>query len=178
MLQYDDVISYDNRSSKKKGKLRLPISKLHAIAEEVSKIPLNLGNPATRMSRIYSQAETWIGNYYALMKRCGVECSYVPPSVDTSVEAIELLNIDDLDEAVSDADSDIPFDLSEVVEMRNILEKAQLWMDKATAIAPSDDAPKKGGKEKHSLENFCKKLLQFLSILQQTLTVYWQYKRR
>ena len=117
------------------------------------------------MSRIYSQAETWIGNYYALMKRCGVECSYVPSSVDTSVEAMELLNIDDLDEAVSDADSDIPFDLSEVVEMRNILEKAQLWMDKATAIAPSDDAPKKGGKEKHSLEEITELLQEAPTIL-------------
>jgi len=118
--QYDDVISYDNRS-KKKGKLRLSISKLHAIAEEVNKIPLNLGNPATRMNRIYSQAEAWINKYYALVKRCGIECSYVPPGV-SSTESIELLNIDDLDEAVSDADSDIPFDLSEVVEMRKILE--------------------------------------------------------
>lgn len=142
------------------------MSKLHAIAEEVSKIPLNLGNPATRMSRIYSQAETWIGNYYALMKRCGVECSYVPPSVDTSVEAMELLNIVDLDEAVSDADSDIPFDLSEVVEMRNILEKAQSWKDKATAIAPSDDdAPKKGGKEKHSLEEITELLQEAPTII-------------
>ena len=127
------------------------MSKLHAIAEEVSKIPLNLGNPATRMNRIYSQAETWINRYYALVKRCGIECSYVPPGA-ASNESIELLTIDDLDEAVSDADADIPFDLSEVVEMRKILEKAQEWVEKATAIAPSDEAPKKGGKEKHSLD--------------------------
>lgn len=161
--QYDDVISYDNRS-KKKGKLRLSISKLHAIAEEVNKIPLNLGNPATRMNRIYSQAEAWINKYYALVKRCGIECSFVPPGV-SSVESIEMLNIDDLDEAVSDADSDIPFDLSEVVEMRNILEKAQEWVEKACAIAPSDDAPKKGGKEKHSLEEIADLLDEAPTIL-------------
>lgn len=157
------MISYDNRS-KKKGKLRLPMSKLHAIAEEVSKIPLNLGNPATRMNRIYSQAETWINRYYALVKRCGIECSYVPPGA-ASNESIELLTIDDLDEAVSDADADIPFDLSEVVEMRKILEKAQEWVEKATAIAPSDEAPKKGGKEKHSLDEISDLLEEAPSIL-------------
>jgi len=149
ILQYDDVVSYDNRS-KKKGKLRLPISKLHEIAEEVNKIPLNLGNPATRMNRIYSQAEAWVNKYHVLVKRCGIECSYVPPGA-ASNESVELLTIEDLDEAVSDADADIPFDLTEVVEMRSILEKAQEWVEKATAIAPSDDTPKKGGKEKHSL---------------------------
>ena len=143
----------------------MSISKLHAIAEEANKIPLNLGNPATRMNRIYSQAETWINRYYALIKRCGIECSYVPPGA-ASNEPIELLTIDDLDEAVSDADADIPFDLSEVVEMRNILEKAQEWVEKATAIAPSDDdAPKKGWKEKHSLDEISDLLEEAPSIL-------------
>jgi hypothetical protein len=127
----------------------LSMSKLHSIAEEVNKIPLNLGNPALRMNRIYSQAESWIKKYYALVQRCGIECSYVPPDAGASFEPVGLLNIDDLDEAVSDADSDIPFDLSEVVEMRKILEKSQIWVDKASAIAPSDGS--KGGKEKHSL---------------------------
>ena len=162
-FQYDDVISYDNRS-KKKGKLRLPISKLHAIAEEVNKIPLNLGNSATRMNRIYSQAETWVNSYHALVKRCGIECSYVPPGA-SSKEPIELLTIDDLDEAVSDADSDIPFDLSEVVEMRSILKKSQDWIERATAIAPSDDAPKKGWKEKHSIEEIAALLEEAPAIL-------------
>lgn len=162
-LQYDDVISYDNRS-KKKGKLRLSISKLHAIAEEVNRIPLNLGNPATRMNRIYSQAETWVNKYYPLVKRCGIECSYVPTEA-ASNESIELLTIVDLDEAVSDADADIPFDLSEVVEMRNILEKGQEWVEKATAIAPADDAPKKGWKEKHSLKEISDLLEEAPSIL-------------
>ena len=142
----------------------MSIAKLHAIAEEVNRIPLNLGNSATRMNRIYSQAETWVNNYYALVKRCGIECSYVPPGA-TSSKSIELLNIDDLAEAVSDAEADIPFDLSEVVEMRNILEKAQTWVEKATAIAPSDDTPKKGWKEKHSLEEIADLLEEAPTIL-------------
>lgn len=141
----------------------MSISKLHAIAEEVNKIPLNLGNPATRMNRIYSQAETWINKYYPLVKRCGIECSYVPP--EAASNSIELLTIVDLDEAVSDADADIPFDLSEVVEMRNILEKGQEWVEKATAIAPADDAPKKGWKEKHSLKEISDLLEEAPSIL-------------
>ena len=76
-----------------------------------------------------------------------------------------MLTIEDLDEAVSDADADIPFDLTEVVEMRSILEKAQEWVEKATAIAPSDDTPKKGGKEKHSLEEIADLLDEAPTIL-------------
>ena len=144
------------------------MSKLHTIVEEVNKIPLNLGNPATKMNRIHSQAEEWMKDNYGLIKRCGIVCSYVPPDSvadddDAATKAKESeeetkgkITIDELSEAVDEADSDLSMDLEVVVQMRELLEKAQEWIDQVNAIvAPSskpDSRKKGGGVEKHSME--------------------------
>jgi len=148
--KYDDVISYDSR---RKGKLCLPMSKLHAIVEEVNRIPLNLGNPSTKMNRIFLQADEWMKKYHPLINRCGIECTYTPAGAESmQEESIKPLKIDELSTAVADADSDISVDLEEVIKMKELLEKAQIWRDQVNTVAPKRDARKKGKQEKHSMK--------------------------
>ncbi|KAL7542987.1 hypothetical protein ACHAXR_013288 [Thalassiosira sp. AJA248-18] len=142
----NDVISYDSR---RKGKLCLSMSELHTIAEEVNQIPLNLGNPSTKINRIFSQADEWMKQYYPLIKRCGIECAYVPTGANSlPEESTKPLKVEELSEAVTDADSDVSVDLEEVVKMKELLEKAQIWIDQVNAVAPKKDPRKKGKQEK------------------------------
>ena len=131
----------------------LPMSKLHTIVEEANQIPLNLGNPATKMNRIFTACDEWMGTYYPLVKRCGIECTYTPTHVESELveDSARTLKIEELSTAVSDADSDLSIDLEVVVKMRQILEKAQSWIDKVDDIAPKKDAKKKGKQDKHPL---------------------------
>ena len=131
----------------------LPMSKLHTIVEEANQIPLNLGNPATKMNRIFTACDEWMGTYYPLVKRCGIECTYTPTHVVSELveDSARTLKIEELSTAVSDADSDLSIDLEVVVKMRQILEKAQSWIDKVDDIAPKKDAKKKGKQDKHPL---------------------------
>ena len=131
----------------------LPMSKLHTIVEEVNQIPLNLGNPATKMNRIFTACDEWMETYYPLIKRCGIECTYTPTNVESGLveDSARTLKVEELSTAVSDADSDLSVDLEVVVKMRQILEKAQSWIDKVDDIAPKKDAKKEGKQEKHPL---------------------------
>ncbi|KAL7552739.1 hypothetical protein ACHAWF_015978, partial [Thalassiosira exigua] len=149
--KYDDIINYDSRRS---GKLCLPMSKLHTIVEEVNQIPLNLGNPATKLNRMFSQADEWMNTYYGLVKRCGIECDYVPSSASKLQEGVaKPLKIEELTAAVADADSDLSINLEVVGLLRERLEKAQIWVEKANTVAPRKDPRRKGKQqEKHSLK--------------------------
>lgn len=150
-IQYDDILSNDSRRN---GKLCLPMSKLRAIVDDVNRIPLNLGNQATKICRIFSQADEWMVKYYPLMTRCGIECSYTPADAESmAVESTKSLKIEELSEAVADAHSDLSVDLEEVVKMREILEKTQSWIDQVNAIATKSDARKKGKQAKHTMED-------------------------
>lgn len=128
----------------------MPLSKLQTIVEDVNKIPLNLGNPATKMIRIFSQAEEWMEKYYPLLKQCGVECSYVPSNVDEDSEETVSVKIDRLHEAVSDADAELSFDLDEVIRLKEIVQTAQTWIDKALAFSSKKESSSSSKKKRPS----------------------------
>ncbi len=119
------------------------MSKLHDIITELNRIPLNLGNPSVKINRIYSQAEEWMRNYFSLVKRCDIECSYSPCNDAEELVSEEAVKIAELEEAVSSAQSDISVDLEEAIQMKDLLKKAQLWMEKSSAIVPKRSARKK-----------------------------------
>ena len=148
-LQYDNYISQDNRG--KKSRLSMPLSKLQAIVEEANRIPLNIGNPATKMMRIFSQAEEWMEKYYPLLKMCGIECSYVPSSTDDDdTEMASTIKIDQLHEAVSEADSELSIDLEEVVRLKAVVQKTQTWIDKSSVFTSKNNPAMLTGKKKQA----------------------------
>lgn len=119
------------------------MSQLQTIITEVNQIPLNLGNPSTKMNRIFSQAEEWMNTYYSLVKRCGIECGYTPPDNAMDAKSEAPVKVEELEEAIAVAESDISVELEEVIKMKEILEIAQLWLDKASVIAPKRNVRKK-----------------------------------
>lgn len=159
-MKYDDYISQDNRG--KKSRISMPLSKLRIIVEEINKIPLNLGNAATKMTRIYSQSEDWIQKYYPLLKQCGIECSYTPSILEEDCDATGAVTMDQLDEAVSDADAELSIDLEEVLNLKGVVKTTQSWIDKASVFSSKKDTTnsttgkkKKGSNssdDKHSME--------------------------
>ena len=150
-IQYDGILSNDSRRN---GKLCLPIYKLRAIVDEVNRIPLNLGNQATKICKMFSQADEWMMKYYPLMARCGIECSYTPADAESmAIEPTKPLKIEELSSAVADADSDLSVDLEEVVNMRVILEQTQNWIDQVNGISTKTDTRKKGKQAKYTMED-------------------------
>jgi hypothetical protein len=115
--------------------MSMPLSRLQTIVQDASQIPLNLGNPSAKISRIFSQAEEWVEKYYHLLKQCGVECSYVPSNIATGSELSNPVKIDRLHEAVSEADTELSVDLEEVMRLKEVLLRAQSWIDKSSAIS-------------------------------------------
>lgn len=186
LLQYDDVISYDNR---RKGKQVLAMSKLQTIVEEVNRIPLNIGNSATKINKIFSQAEEWMGTYYPLIKRCGIECTFTPTVSEDPMsedESTKPLKLDDLLEAVTDADSDLSIDLEVVVKMRKIVKSVKVWVDRVDEVAPKKDDTKRKQQEKHPISELSDLISESSTIivdvheeverlkLEQSTTVSWR----
>ena len=112
----------------------MPLSKLQTIVEEVNKIPINIGNSATKMIRLFAQAEEWMEKYYHLLKLCDIQCSYIPPTVDQDLDLTGSAKIDQLQEAVSEAESELSVDLEEVIRLKEIARTTQSWIDRAAVF--------------------------------------------
>ena len=125
------------------------------MASEVSLIPLNLGTSASKISKAFAQADEWIRTHHPLLVRCGIESSYVPSDVTAPAGVSGPLRLEEITEALSDADSDIPYDLDVVVSLRKVEERAQDWLEQAAEVAPKEGEKDEGGnsgEEKHSME--------------------------
>lgn len=131
----------------------MPLSKLQTIVEEVNKIPMNVGNSATKMIRLFAQAEEWMEKYYHLLKLCGIECSYIPSSVDRDLDLTETAKIDQLQEAVSEADSELSVDLEEVIKLKEIARTTQSWIDRAAVFYSETPTSATSVKKKRSANN-------------------------
>jgi len=165
--KYDEYISGDNR--RKDSRIRVSMSKLHAIISELNRIPLNLGNPSVKINRIYSQAEEWMMNYFSLVKRCGIECSYSPNNGADEIGADKAVKIAELEEAVYSAESDISVDLEEAIEMKDLLKKTQLWMEKSSAIVPKRSARKK--KRGNGVNEEKHKMMEISNLIEEAATI-------
>ncbi len=127
---------------------------------------MNLGNPAIKMNRIFSQAHEWMKKYYPLIKRCGIECTYVPTAAEVVGEKSRIpLKINDLSTAIADADSDLTIDLDVIVRLRDILNQAQSWIDRVNSVAPKHEARKKGKPENHTMKDLSDLIEESMSIM-------------
>ena len=104
------------------------------------------------MNRIFSQADEWMKKYYPLIKRCGIKCNYIPAGADSASDDSSKPLMSELSTAVTDADSDVSVDLEVVVKIRELLERAQIWISQVNTVAPKKDPRKKGKQEKRSMK--------------------------
>lgn len=113
-VENKSYIDGDNRKSGKRPSLSIPT--LRQIVEKGNAIYALLGNALNKMSRILLQAEEWLETYRSLVNRC---------ATGEQVEVSELMN------AVSSANSDVALDLHEAQELGRLAEKVQSWFEAA-----------------------------------------------
>jgi PLU-1-like protein/PHD-finger len=109
-----DFIDGDNRKSGKRPSLSIP--SLRLIVEKGNAIYALLGSALNKMSRILLQAEDWLETHRSLVTRC---------ETGDQVEVSELMN------AVSSANSDVALDLHEAQELGRLSEKVRSWFEAA-----------------------------------------------
>jgi hypothetical protein len=128
--QYGDYIDGDNR--RKEARKSISIQTLRRIDKEASQIYANMGNSATKISKILAQAETWFSTYKSLLKRCRIVADVDGDSDDlhSSVE------ISELEHSVDEAQSSIPIDIEEALKLKGILEAVDHWRQQVAMIAP------------------------------------------
>jgi hypothetical protein len=117
----------DNRKNQRRS--CLSIEKLRQIAEEGISIHANIGNYTSKITRILAQAETWYEQYQHLLVRCNLE-GFTNGSPPSCVELSEMTK------AVESASSDVSLDLDEAVELKNMMEKIEKWIDRVSIVAP------------------------------------------
>ena len=154
-------------------------------------MPINLGNPSIKMNRIFCQADEWIKKYISLIKRCGIESPYIPSGVEMPLGSIVPVKIAELNTAVADAESNLSVDLDELIQMKELGKKAQIWIEKASSIAPKRNVRKKkratnAKEEKHSIQEISKLINEASTIsldisdelerlkIEQSVTLSWR----
>jgi hypothetical protein len=107
----------------------LSIEKLRKIAEEGNSIHANIGNGASKISRILAQAEIWYEQHRPLLVRCNLKES-TTHSPRSCVELAELTK------AVDSSASDVALDLDEAVELKKLLKRTEDWFERVSMVAP------------------------------------------
>jgi hypothetical protein len=107
----------------------LSLAKLRKIVEEERSIFANIGNSASKISRILAQAESWYDEHQPLLIRCKLEPSG-SKSPQSYVELAEMVK------AVESAAADISLDLDEAARLKQLVEKVRKWFDRVAIVAP------------------------------------------
>ena len=115
------------------------------IVDEADKIPCNLGNPYTKISRIHNEASEWMVENDNLLKRCGIVGSLPESSSEHKPVSIEEVNA-----AVESANNDISVDLEEAKSLEEMASKSQSWFDQVADVAPVKRSKRVVGKKNDS----------------------------
>lgn len=115
------------------------------IVDEADKIPCNLGNPYTKISRIHNEASEWMEENDNLLKRCGIVGSFPESSSEHKPVSIEEVNA-----AVESANNDISVDLEEAKSLEEMASKSQSWFDQVADVAPVKRSKRVVGKKNDS----------------------------
>eukprot|EP00980_Cylindrotheca_fusiformis_P010998 scaffold2526_cov131-Cylindrotheca_fusiformis.AAC.14 len=118
----------DNRRNQCRSCLSL--AKLRTIVEAERRIFANLGNAASKISRILAQSENWYKKYKSLLVKCNLE----PLGGTDDQTRVEL---SEMEEAVESAEAEISLDLEEAVALKRLVEKTRKWFDRVAIVAPS-----------------------------------------
>ena len=115
------------------------------IIDEADKIPCNLGNPYTKISRIHNEASEWMEENDNLLKRCGIVGNLPESSSEHKPVSIEEVNV-----AVESANNDISVDLEEAKSLEEMASKSQSWFDQVADVAPVKRSKRVVGKKHDS----------------------------
>ena len=95
---------------------------------EGKSIHANIGTGITKMSRVLAQATAWHQKYFSVLVRTG----QIHPN-DSPTGHISIV---EMNEAVSAATREISLDIKEALAIRDLVKRAQQWMDKVILAAP------------------------------------------
>jgi hypothetical protein len=112
----------ENMSGQKRAKL----------VDEGNLIYANIGCSASgKMSRILAQAESWHDEFGNLLVRSGV--SAAPLTTDCPNR---LVTLEEVNDAVESAASNVSLDLDEALALKDLGERIQRWQDRVLVAAP------------------------------------------
>lgn len=179
--KFRQYIEGDRRRPSTRCVVSLPL--LRQVVAELNEIPANLGNPATKMKRVLSQAESWYDDHKTLLGSCGVhveededdEGENDDTPMDTSnisdgaqntsdLPSNKKIQYDILKEAVDSA-LDVSLDLEEALALKKLLDDSQDWYDRAMGVAPKRSKRSARGKKKGETSAPEKPTLEDLLIL-------------
>ena len=160
--KYRGYIEGDRRRNRAACIVSLPLLRL--IVDELNEIPANLGNPATKMKRILSQAESWYDENKSLLAKCGVKIEGEQhgdamvqegtPSGGNEVTSPSnggpKIQYEVLQDAVESA-TEVSLDLEEALALKKLLDDSQEWYDRAMGVAPKRNKRTARGKKKSSV---------------------------
>ena len=115
------------------------------IVDEANKIPCNLGNPFTKISRIHNEALEWMKENDNLLKRCGIVGNLPESNSEQKPVSIEEVNA-----AVESANSDLSVDLEEAKNLEEMASKSQSWFDQVDDVAPVKRSKRVVGKKNNT----------------------------
>ena len=96
---------------------------LRQIDREASSIYANMGSAATKIAKILAQAEVWYATYESLLKRCRV----IAPADGDGSTGPSTVEISELEQAVIDAQSNVPIDIDEALKLKDTLDSVDHW---------------------------------------------------
>jgi len=136
------------------------IAELRSMVIEGEKLPVNLGSAHGKVSKMLDRAEKWMENYRFILVACGNKAVNQDKNEDNSIPKTASINLSELNAALNAA-SDLPIDLGDVIELRNMAARVKTWTDQAELIVPKNQTKRntrgKGSKSgdaklKHNLK--------------------------
>jgi hypothetical protein len=100
------------------------LATLRQIVDEGNLIYANIGSASGEMSRILAQAESWHDEFGNLLVRSGV--SAAPLTMDCPNR---LVTLEEINDAMESAASNVSFDLDEALALKDLEERIQQWQD-------------------------------------------------
>ena len=99
------------------------IEELRSVVANGNRIFANLGNGATKLTRMLHQAESWYQQYFPLFVRCNLRQETV------TIPNTDIVQLSDLKTAIDAYDLSIP--LVEVAELQALVDKVEDWRRRA-----------------------------------------------
>lgn len=122
----------------------LSVEQLRAIVNAGNAIYANLGNGImSKMNRMLAQAEKWQDDFNHLLVKCNIRGT-APPAARVEIA--------ELKKAIEAASNDVLLDLTEALQLRNLVKKIEDWFIRAS-IASGEKRQTRGKKTLFSFSN-------------------------
>ena len=140
LYQYQSIFGHnpEEEVAESYEKCCTSIMELRDFVKEGNALPVNLGSALGKTTRVLARAEKWLVDYRKVLVSCGnqaiklnelendktdSQCKHVPISMTELNEALDSM-------------ADLPIDLSDINNLKEVVEKVRVWTDKALLIVP------------------------------------------